>query len=91
MNIEMDVDQEGDSELYMRLSEEWARQVTINPVSRQFIQDSVSKKITGKHSIDLVAFFNKKLDINRFFIEDSDGKTANDGGEMPSVEFGANK
>jgi hypothetical protein len=25
---------------------------------------------------DIIAFFNQKLDINRFFIEDSDGKKA---------------
>lgn len=34
----------------------------------------------------MVAFFNNKLDINRFFIEDSDGKKADEG--MPKVEFG---
>jgi hypothetical protein len=40
----------------------------------------------------MVAFFNHKLDINRFFIEDSDGvKNENPAGgnEMPKVEFGA--
>ena len=39
----------------------------------------------------MVAFFNRKLDINRFFIEDSDGNTqgaANGGDAMPKVEFG---
>lgn len=38
----------------------------------------------------MLAFFNNKLDINRFFIEDSDGKVnENTGGnEMPKVEFG---
>jgi|TARA_B110000285_G_scaffold210372_1_gene252182 hypothetical protein len=39
----------------------------------------------------MVAFFNNKLDINRFFIEDSEGKKnenpAVDAG-MPKVEFG---
>jgi hypothetical protein len=35
----------------------------------------------------MVAFFNNKLDINRFFIEDSEGKKAADEG-MPKVEFG---
>lgn len=37
----------------------------------------------------MVAFFNNKLDINRFFIEDSDGKKAQTPDEgMPKVEFG---
>ena len=40
----------------------------------------------------MIKFFNPKLDINRFFIEDSDGKKQDNqgaGGEMPGVEFGA--
>jgi len=45
----------------------------------------------------MVAFFNQKLDINRFFIEDSDGKK--DAGadkdeeaeKMPNMEFGGNQ
>ena len=37
----------------------------------------------------MLAFFNNKLDINRFFIEDSDGKTnENAEDKMPKVEFG---
>lgn len=40
----------------------------------------------------MLAFFNNKLDINRFFIEDSDGKVneknESAGNEMPKVEFG---
>ena len=35
----------------------------------------------------MVGFFNKKLDINRFFIEDSEGQTGT-GDAMPKVEFG---
>jgi hypothetical protein len=35
----------------------------------------------------MVAFFNKQLDINRFFVEDSEGKKGQDQ-EMPKVEFG---
>ena len=42
----------------------------------------------------MVAFFNKKLDINRFFIEDSDGKKNPNGAEsgqdqMSGVDFGS--
>jgi hypothetical protein len=40
----------------------------------------------------MIKFFNPKLDINRFFIEDSDGKKQDNGGaggEMPGVEFGS--
>lgn len=40
----------------------------------------------------MVAFFNQKLDINRFFIEDSDtvkNQIPAAGNEMPKVEFGA--
>ena len=43
----------------------------------------------------MIAFFNPMRDINRFFIEDSDGQKAKtdagagaQGGEMPGVEFG---
>ena len=43
---------------------------------------------------EMVGFFNKKLDINRFFLEDSDGKKAgiDDEGadKMPNLEFGGN-
>lgn len=37
-------------------------------------------------------FFNKNLDINRFFIEDSDGQKGDggaNGGEMPKIEGSA--
>ena len=42
----------------------------------------------------MVMFFNKNLDINRFFIEDSDGRQAsadqaNGGTEMPKIEGSA--
>jgi len=38
----------------------------------------------------LIKFFNPKLDINRFFIEDSDGvkNNKNSSEKMPNVEFG---
>ena len=37
---------------------------------------------------EMIAFFNPRLDINRFFIEDSDGKKGA-AADMPKVEFGA--
>lgn len=40
----------------------------------------------------MVGFFNRKLDINRFFIEDSDGKKNTDEGQlesMPAIDFNA--
>jgi hypothetical protein len=49
------------------------------------LKESVKRQI-GQ---EMVAFFNNKLDINRFFIEDSDGKKAQTPDEgMPKVEFG---
>ena len=41
-----------------------------------------------EEGLDMVAFFNPRLDINRFLIEDSDGKKGA-AAEMPKVEFGA--
>ena len=49
----------------------------------------MKRKVQGQ--VDMVAFFNQKLDINRFFVEDSEGKKGNAGGsnDMPGIEFGA--
>lgn len=54
----------------------------------------MKKKIgdTAAREPEMVLFFNKNLDINRFFIEDSDGKKGADDGnatEMPKIEHGA--
>ena len=46
----------------------------------EFLKESVSKPIEGENGF--VAFFNKKLDINRFFIASGTGDN------MPKVEFG---
>lgn len=42
-------------------------------VTIQFMKENEYKKIGGSKGPPMVAFFNKKLDINRFFIEDSEG------------------
>ena len=53
----------------------------------------MKRKVQGSASVDMVAFFNQKLDINRFFVEDSEGKKASQANagatEMPGIEFGA--
>lgn len=62
-------------------------------MTNSFISESVKRKVEG--AVDMVAFFNQKLDINRFFVEDSEGnlaKKASSGNagstEMPGIEFG---
>ena len=44
-------------------------------VPMQFLKESEYRKVEGKNGPAVLAFFNKRLDINRFFIEDSEGKT----------------
>ena len=42
-----------------------------------FVKNSQIRLIEGgENKIGMVAFFNPMLDINRFFIEDSDGQKA---------------
>jgi hypothetical protein len=62
-----------------------------------FVKNSQIRLIEGgENKIGMVAFFNPMLDINRFFIEDSDGIKGKEdagagskgGAEMPGVEFG---
>ena len=68
-----------------------------NPLTANFLKESFKRPIGDEANREyrIVGFFNQKLDINRFFIEDSDGQknqnpaaTAGAGG-MPQVEFGA--
>lgn len=77
------MEEEAGPELFEKLQEEWQRVASNQQSTTQFLKESVKKPV-GQ---ELVAFFNKKLDINRFFIEDSDGKKGTDEG-MPKVEFG---
>jgi hypothetical protein len=39
----------------------------------QFLKESEFRQMEGKQGPPMLAFFNKRLDINRFFIEDSEG------------------
>jgi|TARA_B110000305_G_C18751835_1_gene321444 hypothetical protein len=49
----------------------------VQKVPLQFLKESESKPIDGKGvRPSMLAFFNMKLDINRFFIEDSEGQVA---------------
>ena len=61
-------------------------------VPLQFLKESESKPVDGKGvRPNVLAFFNKKLDINRFFIEDSEGNNVaqqNAAGDVPKVETG---
>ena len=80
-------------ELLDKLSEEWNLLQKSQPQTVDFLKNSVKKKIAANagQQFEFIAFFNKKLDINRFFIEDSDGKKgpdSKDGAGMPGVEFG---
>lgn len=79
------MEEEAGPELFEKLQEEWSRMASNQQSTSQFLKDSVKRQI----SPEMVAFFNNKLDINRFFIEDSDGKKASQPDEgMPKVEFG---
>lgn len=42
----------------------------------EFLKESEVRQMQGKAGPSMLAFFNKKLDINRFFIEDSEGQKA---------------
>lgn len=83
-------DEEMCEELGQKLTESWDSMVKAQPASKAFLQESTKSIMAGQYQ--LVKFFNPKLDINRFFIEDSDGKKNNNPGnsseKMPSVEFG---
>jgi hypothetical protein len=61
-------------------------------VPLQFLKESESKAVDGKGvRPSVLAFFNKKLDINRFFIEDSEGgqgAAQQNAGDVPKVETG---
>ena len=47
------------------------------------------KKLTASTGPEFVAYFNPRLDLNRFLIEDSDGKKGPGAGDMPVVESSA--
>jgi hypothetical protein len=95
------MDQEDENqgpELLDKLTEEWNKLSASQPATVEFLKSSMRKKVdTGNQKFDYVAFFNNKLDINRFFIEDSDGKKATDtqkatnggSGGMPGEGFGS--
>jgi len=87
-------------ELREKLGEEWNKLAKDQAATVEFLKTSIRKRIeTGHDKFNMVGFFNSKLDINRFFLEDSDGKKATDlqkansgtsgaNGGMPGVEFG---
>lgn len=91
-------DEEMGPELLDKLSEEWNKMSSSQPATVEFLKTSVKKEISGQNAgpYKMVAFFNPKLDINRFFLEDSDGKKAEvnekDGADkMPNLEFGGSQ
>ena len=90
-------DEEMGPELLEKLSEEWQYISKSQPSTVDFLKNSVRKKIPGAAlgPYEMVGFFNAKLDINRFFLEDSDGKKAGGDGDgadkMPNLEFGGNQ
>lgn len=71
-----------------KLNTDWTALASTQEVGN-FIKDSMTKKLaqtTG--GPDMLAYFNPRLGINRFFIEDSDGKKG-PGEEMPKIESAA--
>ena len=60
-------------ELSDKLTTEWKAMADKQNVTMQFLKESQLRQMDGKRGPSMLAFFNKKLDINRFFIEDSDG------------------
>ena len=81
-------------ELSEKISEEWQKFVNKNQATQTFLQNNQKKMIQAEGNAQIVLFFNKNLDINRFFVEDSDGNKANAGGgatgnEMPQIEGSA--
>lgn len=83
--------EEGDGEdLRTKLTTMWPQMAEKNNVTLQFMADNLVQQVSdAKGRPSLMAFFNKKLDINRFFIEDSEGQTnpnAAAGNDMPKVE-----
>jgi hypothetical protein len=60
-----------------------------NPSTIEFLKTSHKRVLPQSNGPALISFFNEKLDINRFLIEDSTGNKGA-GADMPQVEFGAN-
>jgi hypothetical protein len=70
-------DADNQAELCQKLTDDWKAMADTQKVPLQFLKESESKAVDGKGvRPNVLAFFNKKLDINRFFIEDSDGQKA---------------
>lgn len=88
------MEDEGDytgPELMEKLSQDWLKFANQNNATNSFLKESMQKNIGDQAAgeVQFTMFFNKNLDINRFFIEDSDGKKGADDGtgmEMPQVE-----
>lgn len=64
---------EDEIELSQKLSVDWKAMADKQEVTMEFLKESEMKQMDGKRGPSMLAFFNKKLDINRFFIEDSEG------------------
>lgn len=62
-------------ELSQKLSVDWKAMADKQNVTMQFLKESEFRQMEGKQGPPMLAFFNKRLDINRFFIEDSEGQT----------------
>ena len=71
-------DREG-PELSEKLSEDWLKMA--QKTNLQFINESRKKDVKSDKGPAMLTFFHNSLDINRYFIEDSDGKV---GSAQPS-------
>lgn len=78
-------------ELLEKLTEEWQAIAKVQTQTADFLHTSVKKAVAaGGFNFSLVSFFNQKLDINRFFLEDSDGNQKNnDGADAGDLDFNA--
>ena len=78
--------------MHDKISEIWSNLAQKEQSTANFINSSVKRNLGHRDAgePEVVMFFNKNLDINRFFIEDSDGQKgsgeAMNIGEMPKVE-----
>ena len=64
-------------ELYEKMSEEWTNMA--QKINLKFLEESRKRDIKGDKGPAMLTFFHNRLDINRFFIEDSDGKKGSAG------------
>jgi len=72
-------DQEGEVDLEQRLSGEWQNMLSSQQAAAEFLSSSQKKPLGGDQG--QVAFFNNKLDINRFFVDEGDSN------DVPKVFF----